>query len=278
MQTKSIYKSAEGKQKIIALYDKVVSEWPVSVDQLKIPTGYGETFVLASGDKNLPPLILIHGSASNSMSWGGDVGTLSQNFCVYAIDIPGEPGKSVENRFSWTGPAFNEWLDEVLGGLNLKKVFLGGISLGAWAAAKFAIEFPERVEKLVLICPSGIYPARFSFLARAIGYSLLGKWGQARLKEFIFKNTPLSEDAEQFVTLVGEYFNYRLGAPPLFKDEELKKLKMPVFYMAGVNDVLLDSGKTAERLQKFLPNLDVNLYEEKGHAVVNMAKEIIDFL
>lgn len=277
MKTNSIYKSTAGQEEIMALYNRVLSQWPVPCEHIYISTRHGRTFVIASGDSSAPPLVLLHGSGSNSATWAGDVINYSRYFRVYGVDIPGEPGKSDPNRFSWDGLAFVEWLDDVLNGLNLENVILGGLSLGGWTALKYTVYKPERVTRAVLICPAGVYPPRSSFMLRAIFLAFLGKWGDNQMKRLIFKNVPLSEEVDQFFTLIGRHFNYRMGSPPLFTDEELRSLAMPVLYLAGENDVLLNTKKTAERLQKLVPNLTVNILEE-GHAVINMAPRVIPFL
>ena len=278
MTTKSIYKSITGQAEILALYNQVLSQWPVPCEHLNVSTRYGDTFVIASGVLAAPSLVLLHGSGSNSAPWAQDVIEYSQSYRVYAVDIPGEPGKSDPTRFSWDGPAFAEWLDEVLNGLNVASVSLGGMSLGAWAAIKYALYKPERVEKVVLICPSGIYPPRLSFVLKMVGFSLLGEWGLNRMKRLIFQNTPLSDDAALFFTLVGKYFKFRIGSPPLFTDEELQSLTMPVLFLAGEKDVLLNSQKSAERLQRLVPDLTTNLLKEDGHAAINLAARVIPFL
>ncbi len=151
------------------------------------------------------------------------------------------------------------------------------MSLGAWATIKYALYKPERVAKIVLICPPGIYPFRLSFFLQAIVLAPLGEWGLNRTKQLIFKNVPLSKEADLFFALVSKHFNYR-GSPPLFTDEELQSLTMPVLYLAGEKDVLLNSQKTAERLQKLATNLTVNLFKEGGHALVDMASQVVPFL
>lgn len=278
MNPNSTYKSSSGQAEILALYNKVLSRWPVPGEQLNVSTRYGHTFVIVSGDNVAPPLVLLHGSGSNSATWAGDVFEYSKYFRVFAVDIPGEPGNSDPNRFSWVGPAFVEWLDDVLNGLKLEKVILGGISLGAWATIKYALVRPERVTRAILICPSGIYPPRLSSLLQLIFLSLLGQWGRKRLKQLIFKGVSVSQELDQFLALTGQHFNYRLGSPPLFADEELKRLTIPVLFLAGEQDALLNTLKTAERLQKLVPDLTVNILKEEGHAVINMAPLVVSFL
>ncbi len=138
MKKNSIYKSHSGQNEIMALYNKVLAQWPVFCQHMIAPTRYGDTFAVASGDAFAPPLVLIPGSGSNSATWAYDIIEYSKYFHVYAVDIPGEPGKSNQNRFSWGGPAFSEWLDDVLDGLKVDKVILGGMSLGAWVTLKYA--------------------------------------------------------------------------------------------------------------------------------------------
>jgi pimeloyl-ACP methyl ester carboxylesterase len=278
MTTTSIYKSTAGQQEILALYDKVLAQWPIPNQHLYIPTRYGNTFVIAGGDPTAPPLLLLHGSASNSATWAGDVVEYSRHYRVYAVDMPGEPGKSDPARFSWHGPAFTEWLDDVFNGLQVEKTILGGMSLGGWAALRYTIDKPERVDKLVLIVPAGVYPLRLSFFLRLVFFSLLGDWGRRQIKEMIFNGMDMPEDFEQFLTLVDRHFNYRKGSPPLFTDKELRGLNLPVLYLAGEKDALLNTPQSAERLQKLLPNVTINIFKDHGHATVNMAAHAVSFL
>ena len=278
MKTESIYKSAEGAAAIMALYDAVLARWPVPHEFLYVPTRHGETFVVASGDPAAAPLVLLHGSASNSATWMGEVVAYSQRFRVYCADLPGEPGTSSPARFSWGGPAFAEWIADLFDGLHLVRAVLGGMSLGAWATIKYALAEPERVASAVLICPSGIHPPRLSFVLRMVGFSLLGDWGRQQMIRSIFNGAEMPTDVTQFMTLVDKHFRYRTGAPPLFTDAELASLHMPVIFLAGAHDVLLDTPKTAARLQRLVPKLTVHISGDDGHAVVNNAPAVLAFL
>lgn len=278
MSTQSIYKSPEGQQAILNLCNSVLATWPVDNEQFTVSTRYGDTFIIAGRNVAAPPLILLHGSGSNAATWMGDSIELSKHYRVYAVDIPGEPGKSEPTRFGWDGNEFVEWLDDVLDALDIDTVILGGISLGGWATLKYAVERPSRVNAAVSICPSGIHPPRLSFALRAIFYMLTGEWGLKKMKEYIFNGADFPPELDQYLTLVARHFNYRVGAPPLFTDVELQSLKMPVFFLAGENDVMLNTPKTAERLQRLVPDLTAKVYKNAGHATVNQAKQIIEFL
>ncbi len=278
MQSESIYKSATGAAAILDYYAKILAAWPVPAEHLSVATRHGDTFVIASGEPSAPPLVLLHGTASNSATWMGDVGAYSRRFRVFAVDIPGEPGKSSPERFSWDGLAFTDWLDDVLDGLGLSRVFLGGMSLGGWATLQYAVRRPERVLAAVLICPSGIYAPRLSFIVRMVGYSMLGERGRSKLAAAMFAGAPVSEEVTNFMTLVDKNFRYRAGSPPIFTDEELHSLTMPVLYVAGSHDIILNTEQSAARLEQLVPDLTIHISESAGHAVTDAGPTVLAFL
>src|SRR5512139_1055710 len=152
----SNYRSAAAERQAMASYEAVLAAWPVSLETKSIPTRHGDTFVIASGEPVAPPLLLLHGAGSNSGSWAGYMPAYAARFRVFAVDLPGEAGKSSPERPDWRGPAFTEWLEDVLDGLELASARVMGISQGGWTALKFAVAHPQRVERMVLVSPGGI--------------------------------------------------------------------------------------------------------------------------
>jgi pimeloyl-ACP methyl ester carboxylesterase len=251
MNTESIYKSPAGKSQIMALYDAVLARWPVPYETFNLPTRHGETFIIASGEVSAPPLVLLHGSASNAVSWVGDVPEYSQHFRVYAVDLPGEPGKSAENRPAWDGPGFAEWLEDVLDGLKIQKTALLGISQGGWTALRFATTRPERVTRLVLLAPGGVMPARSSFILKAILLSMLGRWGAERINRIVFGKQTIHPDAVKFMDAILTHFKARIGKEYLFSDDELKHLNMPTLLIGGTEDALIPMESVMPRMQNW---------------------------
>lgn len=58
----AIYKSEAGAHEIRRRYQEDLRNWPVPAEQLRVPTREGETFVMVSGPRDAPPLVLLHGS------------------------------------------------------------------------------------------------------------------------------------------------------------------------------------------------------------------------
>ncbi len=278
MKTQSIYKTQSGKKEIMALYDAVLDRWPAAHETMNLSTRHGRTFVIASGKKSHPPLLLIHGSSSNATAWVADIAELSKSFRVYVPDLPGEPGKSAENRPNWQDLSFAEWMEDVLDGVKIKKTALAGISQGGWTALRFASVKPERVSKLVLLAPGGIVPVRGSFILHAIFLSMLGHWGAVKLNRIVFGKQPIHPAAARYMEAIYTHFNPRVEKEYLFSDEELGRLSMPTLLIGGEDDALIDMHNVCERMRLHVPDLKSILIPDMGHALVNQSGRIVPFL
>ncbi|WP_083760898.1 alpha/beta fold hydrolase [Alkaliphilus metalliredigens] len=131
--------------------------------QYTVETSFGHTFVIESGSRDNPPLLLLHGSVSNSFTWYGDVASLSKTHRVYAIDIIGEAGLSAPSRPSYESGAYPLWLNETIDALGLNTCSIMAMSLGGWMALNFATTYPDKVNNLVLLCPGGLAPEKAIF-------------------------------------------------------------------------------------------------------------------
>lgn len=278
MNTPSIYKSPEGEKEIMAVYDATLARWPVPYEGLHLPTRHGETFVIASGDRAAPPLVLLHGANSNATAWIGDVAEYSRVFRVYAVDTLGEPGKSAPNRPAWDSPAYAEWLEDVLDALKIQKTALLGISQGGWTALKFATAHPERVAKLVLLTPGGVAPTKLSFMLRAIPLSMMGRRGAEAINRIVFGSQPIHPDAVKFMNIIMTNFRPRIDAEQIFSDAALQRLTMPTLLLGGAQDALRANDQIAARMKKWMPGLKAVLMPGMGHVLHNTAAQIVPFL
>lgn len=278
MKTPAIYKTTAGQQKVLAFYEAVLADWALPYQTQFVSTRHGETFVIACGAENLPPLILLHGAASNALSWQREVEKYSQWFNVYAVDLPGEPGKSAPNRPSWQTNAYADWLEDVLNGLMIKKASIIGLSQGGWTALRFATIHPQRVEKLVLLTPAGVVSTKAGFIVKAVFYSLFGRAGARAINRMVVGEQPIDERTLQFMDLILTHFKARVEKEYIFKDEELKQLTMPVLMIGGMRDVVRSSEAIAARLSQHVPDLRAILLPDAGHVVVNQYQSIIAFL
>jgi pimeloyl-ACP methyl ester carboxylesterase len=278
MTVQSLYRTPAGEKAVVALYDTALARWPVAYETMTLPTRHGDTFVITSGQDDAPPLILLHGAGTNSAIWAGDVTEYSRHYRVYAVDLLGEAGKSAPNRPAWDSPAYAEWLEDVLNALQIHQAVLVGISQGGWTALKFAVYQPERVAKLVLLCPGGIVPDRASFLIRALGYMLLGQSGVRRMIRMLYGSQPIPEGVEDIIAVMMSNFKARIGKLPIFSDGELRRLTMPALLIGGTQDPLRDMDKIAARLGHFVPGLEVSIIPGAGHVLPPTTERVLSFL
>jgi pimeloyl-ACP methyl ester carboxylesterase len=278
----NIYKSADGERLVRERYAQFLNRWPVPSHHSYVHTREGETFVVVCGPENAPPLLLLHGSCANAAAFIFDVPVWAAHFRVYVIDMIGEPGFSAPSRPVLDSDAYALWLDDVMHGLGLDRAAIVGESLGGWLALDYAIRRPQRIARLALLCPGGVGRAR-NFLLKALPLLFLGKWGQRKVRDMALGSPPpdLPAAARQlldFISLIFDHFKPRIVKLPVFSDEALKGLSMPVIAFVGGKDALLDSADTRRRLESNVPHADVRYFPEMGHVIENRTTPILEFL
>jgi 4,5:9,10-diseco-3-hydroxy-5,9,17-trioxoandrosta-1(10),2-diene-4-oate hydrolase len=140
-----------------------------------------------------PPVLLLHGGGPGAAAWsnfGRNLIALSGSFRVIAADMPGfgRSSKLTEHPqyFKHASDAIAGLLDE----LGIEQVDLVGNSLGGGVSVRFALSYPERARRLVLMAPGGLGLNVFA-PDPTEGVTKLGKFGappgptREKLKDFL---------------------------------------------------------------------------------------------
>jgi pimeloyl-ACP methyl ester carboxylesterase len=278
-----LYKSEEGARAVRERYLAFLQRWPVANQQIRVATREGETFIVACGDEHAPPLLLLHGSAGNAAMWMGDVTAWAAHFRVYAVDLIGEAALSAPARPPLPTDAHALWLDDVMRALSIERVSLVGVSLGGWMALDYATRRPERVASLAVMCPGGVGRQKIGVIFKAMALSMCGSWGLRKLRDSVLGRAPANAPAAvqaflNFVLLIHQNFRPRMVKIPIFSDDALRRLTMPVLAIVGGQDVLLDSAATRRRLENAVPQCEVRYLPEAGHFISRQTAAILDFL
>ncbi|MDG4764945.1 alpha/beta hydrolase [Solwaraspora sp. WMMD406] len=280
----SIYRSEAGARLLAEDYRGVLASWPVEHERRHVPTPEGDTFVITCGPPDAPAVVLLHGAGSNSALWTGRAGDLTQRFRVIAIDIIGEPGFSAPSRPPLGSDRYAAWLDAVLDVLGQRRVAIVGMSLGGWLALDYATRRPDRVDGLVLYCPGGIGRQRRWSVLGALLLTVFGDAGRRRSLSMILGPALAAmapSEAKQVIDrmlLVSTNFRYRMGGLPVFDDETLRRLTIPMQVHLGRLDVMIDSVETHRRLDATVPHASVTMLPDIGHLVPPQAEAELAFL
>lgn len=277
--SKSLYDTPEGETEVMATYENILKAWQLPHKSFFVSTRQGETFILSSGNPASPPLILFHGTDSNSLFWLEDIAQYSKKFCVYAPDNLGEPGKSAPSRPDWNSPSYLEWIEDILESLHIQNTSLLGLSQGGWLALKFATSHPERVNKLVLFSPAGIGPLRKSFGLRLFPWMLPKIRNPHRVLKLVFGDLPIPADVSRFSKPMIQHFKSRKRNMPDFSDAELQRLKMPVLLAVSPKDAIFKANVVRARLKSLLgENMKVVFLPHGGHSLYGLTDITVPFL
>lgn len=102
-----------------------------------------------------PALVLIHGITSSSRTWSTVMPALAEHYDVIAPDLLGH-GHSAKPRGDYSLGAYASGIRDLLVALEIPTATIVGHSLGGGIALQFAYQFPERMERLVLVDSGGL--------------------------------------------------------------------------------------------------------------------------
>jgi len=104
-----------------------------------------------------PLLLLVHGMAGTAHNWDAVIEPLALHNTVIAPDFPGH-GDSAPGGGDYSLGSLASGLRDLMIALGHERATLVGHSLGGGVALQFAYQFPEMVERLVLVSSGGLGP------------------------------------------------------------------------------------------------------------------------
>jgi len=278
----TIDKSDSGKRRVEESYRLLLNQWPELVDFVTVPTREGDTFVVVSGPADAPPLVLLHGSMGNAITWIGEISAYAKHFRCYCVDMVGEPGFSAPSRPDLNTEAPALWLDDVLDGLGIDKASFVALSLGGLIAFDYAARRPGRVVALAGISPAGVCRTR-NVLLRFLPLFFMGEWGKQKMREAVTGKLFISDEPgavafRAFFDLIADEFRPRMEQLPRLSDAQVRSLDFPVLAIVGGKDVLLHTDDTRDRLRALAPQAEVDYRPEARHYIAGTEKNTVPFL
>ena len=281
----SAFKTPEGEAAYLAAYDAAIKLWPVSYEEVEIPGRFGMTHVVVTGPKDARPLVLLHGYWATSTMWSANIADFSKEYRVYAIDVMGQPSKSLPSEPIRDSADYVTWLTATLDALHLDRVSLVGMSFGGWLALTYAVAAPQRVEKLVLLSPGGLLPIPRQFSLR--GMLMVFFPTRLTVNSFMrwlgFTNRPGETDARPVLELMylgAKHFRVPVETsrvmPVMFSDDQLRSMRVPTLLLMGDHEVICDPVMALARARRLFPDVQGELVPRSSHDMCVSQHRVVD--
>jgi pimeloyl-ACP methyl ester carboxylesterase len=227
------------------------------------------TVLMHGGDG--PPFVYLHSTLGEAFRWLPFYQAWAKEFTVY---VPTHPGFGKSGGFDQIDAiedmAFH--YVELFDALGLGEVILGGVSLGGWIAAEFAVRWPERVKKLWISAAPGLWvdeeplPDLFREMSsRTKLRQRLFHDPQGYMAKLVIADQADEEQmvsAYQSLTVLARLVWERPYDPKLAA--RLHRVQCPTLLLWGAHDRLVPPAY-GEAYKKYLPHAELKFIPDCGH-------------
>ena len=241
-----------------------------------------------AGPKDGPVVVLVHGLSGWAENWQSMAPYLVKaGYRVYMLDLLGFGRSERPADFSYSMEDQAAIVDGALDALKLKRVDLGGWSMGGWIVQRMAFEHPERIRRLVLFDSAGLneVPAWNTqlFMPTTIPelqqFEALLMPHPPSLPDFISRD--LLRNSEQNAWVVQRALGTMLTGQYTV-DSLLPGLKMPVLIIWGTDDRIFPL-RHGEVMHHLIPTSQLESFPGCGHlapiqCASRIGPRIVDFL
>ncbi|MER6122144.1 alpha/beta fold hydrolase [Streptomyces sp. NPDC001795] len=261
------------RERYFAACDAVYAMGASAVAQADVETSFGTTHVYRYGPddpagESRTPVVLVHGAGSCSAMWYPNTPALSAERVVYAIDTPGDPGRSVQHEPIHQPERAAQWLDETLAGLGLDRVHLIGSSYGGWLALNQAHRRPSRLASVTLLDPGGLEKVGLRFFVW-IFVSLFATFAptalRPRLAAWLEQPVLIVPQLRTMIRSGVRAYRIRRPAPLPLSEDELSVIRTPLYLVLGKRSLLVHPRRQVERIPRLIPGARAEIVSNTGH-------------
>jgi pimeloyl-ACP methyl ester carboxylesterase len=238
-------------------------------------------------------LLFIHGLGSYLKAWNRNIPELKKYFRCIAIDLPGY-GKSDKKVHSGEVNFYTEILNLFIQKLNLKKVTLCGHSMGGQISLSFAINFPDKIEKLILAAPAGFESFTkedIILFKKLISPEIIYKTTDDQIRfnykinfykipieaeEMILDRIAIKDDPEFFnhCTVVSNSLFGLLNSPVF---DQLNEIKAPTLILFGLEDLLIPNKSIHDSTTKEIATIGATKIRDSKLYLLDSCGHFIQF-
>ncbi|WP_445527052.1 alpha/beta fold hydrolase [Streptomyces cyslabdanicus] len=261
------------RERYFSACDSVYAMGASAVAQEEVETSSGTTHVYRYGPDDpagasRTPVVLVHGAGSCSAMWYPNTPALSAERPVYAIDTPGDPGRSVQREPIHQPERAAQWLDETLAGLDLDRVHLVGSSYGGWLTLNQAHRRPGRIASVTLLDPGGLEKVGLRFFVwifAGLFATFAPKALRPRLAAWLEQPVLVVPRLRTMIRTGVRAFRIRRPAPLPLSEEELSTVRTPLYLVLGKRSLLVHPKRQVERVPRLIPGARAEIVSNTGH-------------
>lgn len=263
------------------LYDNAIS-WERSAAGLTESTVQVEDMTIAYLSNASPvageTLVMVHGFGANKDSWTRLAAELTDDYNVYAVDLPGHGDSSKPLDLGYRFEDQVSYLAEILKALSLEQAHMLGNSMGGAVTALYAATYPDQIRSAVLFAPAGILEYRGELVeqvAEGENPLILKEEGDfERLMDFVMEKKPfvpwpiyeVMEEKAIANRKINEVIFAAIrdsGYGPDFR-QAITRIEAPVLVVWGREDRVIDH-RNADVFVDRIPDARKVLLEGVGH-------------
>lgn len=241
--------------------------------EMDVETSFGTTHVYRYGPtdpaaQSRTPVVLVHGAGSCSAMWYPNTPALSSARPVYAIDTPGDPGRSLQREPIHQPERAAQWLDETLAELGLAHVHLVGSSYGGWLALNQAHRRPDRLASVTLLDPGGLEKVGLRFFVwifASLFATFAPKALRPRLAAWLEQPVLIVSELRTMIRLGVRAYRIRRPAPLPLSEDELSTINTPLYLALGKRSLLVHPHRQVERVPRLIPSARAEIISDTGH-------------
>jgi len=236
-------------------------------------------------------VVLIHGFMDSAYNWKINMRALAQNHRVWALDLPGFGFSSRLTERVYTFKNFARWVRDFMNAVEIQRPSIVGHSMGGAITLQLANDYPQRVDKIILLNPAAYlwipasvrFAARIPWLPRAIaGIAINSKRVHSAIWRMAVGASPF--DANE-VARRSRHLRVKgtldaliaLAASPRETDlpRALHRIAAPALVVWGEEDLVLPK-EHGERLAQELPNARLLMIPKVGHIPNQECPQIVN--
>jgi pimeloyl-ACP methyl ester carboxylesterase len=268
-----MFKSKQGKKEILSLYDKKLEILNLDFEYLTVQTSFGKTNIIATGDSENPPIIIVHGSNGCAPIALETYLNLHKKYRVFAVDVLAQPNKSAYTRLSMKDDSYGKWMNEIITELKIESVTMAGFSFGGLIILK-TLEYDEsRIKEVYLSAPAYVVngnPLKAIFKV----FIPMKRYMKTKKIKYVEKFlshlfTDRDEFAIKFLSKVFLEFEMDFTPVPFIDAKAANEITTPITIFAAQNDILFPGNKMIKRAAKIFPSLKKSTLLEHSKHVQN---------